>query len=983
MYDMEDYSIKNKDRLKTYTDKVIARLTNYPVADDSMTLIEEMYAVLMGNKEFNISLITSPMISNNSEYCAYFSYLLNGVLSEEDINHPIITSYFKHFDKSETNYRGWNFILSQINKRSGFIEYLIKEGFTEQHILERSIQSLSNAFITFNNNSFLFTNLGEYFKEKLESKRTGIFSKSKGFADFLIESIKSEKTRDSNKNNLLIYLHKINPEWVEEILINNISLHNGQNVNQLLIQYLTETDFDKYHKDIYNVVSKMNITPASHYIVNRILYEKNNNLYLDKLIEIGNEYVSQFFNEKSRYFWDHIMPDNKTVTTHYFELLKKKNNDLCKDTVIKFVDQSWFFKVEYLEWIAENLKEESLNIILKIFNGTRKYLEKPMVQKLFEFLYEKEFYQNNLDTVIQYCLKHAGKNDRMFICKELSKVPAIENLATEMLNQKKTAERLTGALILAELIETNNSSSARNALLNVIDDESNDETRNIILDATKTIILENIRTQEQCKDLIHNAEKRKKLNTWTEKYMQEDDIPALYWNDGVPFTQIEKRFLLYRMKQVTGLQSDIEAKLVINHIDRQKSEKFASHLIERFLESNSDTKIKHYLVLCGLMGNDNILNKLHALFKKCLVDKRVKLAEHVLGAIAMIGSNKALRILEVISRKIANKKPKVAEYAQECLQAAADELNITKDELADRIIPNFDFDGLYRSININGEEYRAFINDDFEVVFFDENNKSRKSMPKEADKELIKDFKEIAKEVKEISKTQTERLEQLMAEERCWPGNAWKSCFLTHPIMNVFATKLIWALKSSDWKSPLAFYCDEDGTTYTIDGDEIEIEDHHTVSILHPIMLDEPTLNAWKDKYYEESKKTIFPVLERKVYEKLPEELDRNTSYRFANSIIPKGADWVAPQLLKKGWTKNAADGGYLEFNKKHNANEVIANPYIEGPAAFYQGGNTPAKVNEIYFKKAGASKDFTIKDVPDIFYSEVMSDIDYLISSE
>jgi hypothetical protein len=67
----------------------------------------------------------------------------------------------------------------------------------------------------------------------------------------------------------------------------------------------------------------------------------------------------------------------------------------------------------------------------------------------------------------------------------------------------------------------------------------------------------------------------------------------------------------------------------------------------------------------------------------------------------------------------------------------------------------------------------------------------------------------------------------------------------------------------------------------------------------------------------------------------------------------------------------------------KTYTDKVIANPYIEGPAAFYQGGNNPAKVNEIYFKKSGASKDFTIKDVPDIFYSEVMSDIDYLISSE
>lgn len=70
------------------------------------------------------------------------------------------------------------------------------------------------------------------------------------------------------------------------------------------------------------------------------------------------------------------------------------------------------------------------------------------------------------------------------------------------------------------------------------------------------------------------------------------------------------------------------------------------------------------------------------------------------------GTNKALRSIEVISRKMANKKPKISKLALESLEAAASELGITQDQLSDRIIPDFDFEGPYKTFEVNGEEFR-------------------------------------------------------------------------------------------------------------------------------------------------------------------------------------------------------------------------------------------------------------------------------------
>jgi hypothetical protein len=70
-----------------------------------------------------------------------------------------------------------------------------------------------------------------------------------------------------------------------------------------------------------------------------------------------------------------------------------------------------------------------------------------------------------------------------------------------------------------------------------------------------------------------------------------------------------------------------------------------------------------------------------------------------------------------------------------------------------------------------------------------------------------------------------------------------------------------------------------------------------------------------------------------------------------------------------------------LNFSKKHSSSGIEVNPYIEGPAVYYQGGTVKASINEIYFRKMD-NTEMTISDVPDVFYSEVMSDMDYLINA-
>jgi hypothetical protein len=352
------------------------------------------------------------------------------------------------------------------------------------------------------------------------------------------------------------------------------------------------------------------------------------------------------------------------------------------------------------------------------------------------------------------------------------------------------------------------------------------------------------------------------------------------------------------------------------------------------------------------------------------------------GALAMVGSDKALRIVEVIYRKFAAKKPAVSQAARAALDAAAAELNITMDELADRIIPNFDFNGIYKNFQIEGEEYRAFISAEFKLNFLNEDNKIRKSLPANTPKELKAEFKEIDKEINDVVKSQSGRLEKYMIEERRWSPQNWHTFFFNNPIMFVYALKLVWGIYDKEGKLINSFYCSEDTSLYDVNDEEITTNDDGYIGILHPCHLTAAQLEKWKDKLYALSMMTIFPILDRNVFRVEAEEEESSSTRIFSNQEVPKGADFVNTFLPKYNWIKSTGDGGHSEFTKFYKDGLVRAYANIEGPAAWYQGGTAPAKVHEITFMRKNWQDKIALKELPPVFYSEVCADIDNLIKA-
>jgi len=364
------------------------------------------------------------------------------------------------------------------------------------------------------------------------------------------------------------------------------------------------------------------------------------------------------------------------------------------------------------------------------------------------------------------------------------------------------------------------------------------------------------------------------------------------------------------------------------------------------------------------------------------------MAEYGVGALALQGSNKALRWVELYSRKYKTKKANVGAAALLALEAAAEELNITVYELGDRIVPDFGFEGLFREFAIDGDNYRAFIDSNFKIAFFNDDNKKLKAIPASAANELKDEFKAIAKEVKDIVKSQSSRLEHYLVVQRRWSKEQWQQFFLTNPVMFIYATKLLWGEYDNN-ELKQCFYCQEDTTFMDADDNEISLASAAQIGIVHPLQLSPDDLKTWQRKFFDLSIEPVFSQLDRNIYSLVPEQKEVAIIRTFDGTKTEPGS--IRGTLEKYGWRKGpTGDAGFIDaFFKDEDASDVMAVLEVEGVNVSGFDADMDAQLGRLYFRqRVGKNKWITppkddkdpvlipLGKLPEVFYSEVISAI-------
>lgn len=874
-----------------------------------------------------------------------------------------------------------------------YLEFFKQQGFSDENICDIIISNNSWAiFYEHTNQEKKLSPAGKYLLNLLESEQ-GIFNI---FKNNKLSKRLNEKALAPNESGfkslnfqfLLDYYPKALEGLYERYMCIMPDNYNpSKQLDYYVILYALDKDAVRFEKEVVSTIRSCKSESYQKLSIYFKLDKALPNKYEDEIETLIKEYYTKTCKaENHSYYYGYINENyintgqnGEPTSVAIAKYLLEKDKAKAIPRIEAYISYADFYNPAFPKFLGEYFGQESLPYLVEAIHKNSKYVENHFHAQVFGIIQQFDF-SSIADKLFDYAINHSTKATRELATQTLAKLgKQVFSQAKELLSAKNADNRIVGALVLSKL----NTVEANEALKNVIDTEKNDDTRDIIIDALIDELYGTQLSLTQIKELIIKAEKRGKLSKLSEKWIDERDLPAIYWTDDSKLNEIEVRFLFYRMARGKGFNSDTEIRQTMNVIDKTRSGAFAKKLIQAFADSGSNTKFKHYLTTGGQLGGDEVLPTLKGIFTYNMSEKRYKMAEYAVEAMGMIGTNKALRNVEVISRKFASKRPSVSERAIQVLSAAATELNISTDELADRIIPDFEFDGLFKTFDVDGEEYRAFISSDFTLCFFDEDNKLRKSVPKNTNSELKKEFKEIEKEVRDIVKSQSGRLEKYLIEERQWTSEQWQAFFLQNPIMFVYTMKLLWAVFDENHQLKDVFYCHEDTSLYNYADEEIELEETDKISILHPIYLTPEQISLWKAKIYELDKTPIFPQLDRIVFRVLPEEQEKNYTRIFANQDIPKGADFVASTIEKYGWIKSTGDGGHLELVKKYPKTEIRAYANIEGVYAWYQGGNTKATVHEISFIGKNWQEKILLKDILPVFFSEVMYDIQRLIDAK
>ncbi len=683
-------------------------------------------------------------------------------------------------------------------------------------------------------------------------------------------------------------------------------------------------------------------------------------------------------------------------TVRMFDILiETQGKEKAWDTISAYVEKSEGIPTNAQNYLTEKYGKQMVGLLTKtILNPKFGYPNPWETQTHALELLEKMGETSQESAVLKAFESTKDAKFRNVLVRHIA-VISPENVFEKgkiFINEKSAARRLLGVQLLMAL----KTPEALDILGGGFETEKNDEVRDVLL-RNLAVALPISNDFETAKNIVKNAEKRGKLSKSFMPFLMLSEPKLPSWKNGQSLEIADIECLAYRMSRVSEIGIDIEAKPILANIDLDSSGDFALQLLEKYFEAGGDSKQKWCMTLAARLGNDRVVDALHKKTTEWAESTRRKMAEYAVQALALNGSDKALRAIDFFSRKYKSKNKNVGAAAQNAFILAAEMLGRSVHELADLIIPNFDFDGLFKNFTIGNEEYRAFIGNDFKIYFLNEDNKTLNAIPKNASPELKNEFKNIAKELRAVVKSQSSRMEQYLVTQRRWSAAAWSAFFMGNPIMFVYAVRLVWGIFDENGALISTFQVMEDQTLLDLENEEFDLSDvaqtHNgaiNIGMIHPFSMDRNDIDIWKERMSE--LEPIFVQLDRPVILLDPKETQLRRLLRYQGIKI-NGYTFVG-LMEKLGWARGSVvDGGWISgYYKDFAAQSITVILKQQGEiGAGYLDAN--AEIGELMFVKYKSvrfgsyiydepEKDNDVRllpmsDVPPLVFSEIMGEME------
>ncbi|MFD0638782.1 DUF4132 domain-containing protein [Catenulispora yoronensis] len=340
---------------------------------------------------------------------------------------------------------------------------------------------------------------------------------------------------------------------------------------------------------------------------------------------------------------------------------------------------------------------------------------------------------------------------------------------------------------------------------------------------------------------------------------------------------------------------------------------FAWGLFENWQGADHPAKQAFGFDVLRWFGDDDTVRRLSVLIRAWPGQGGHARAVTGLDVLAAIGGDTALIHLHGISQKAKFKGLKDAARAR--MTAIADDLRLTPEQLADRLVPvlGLDEDGALE-LDYGPRRFTVFFDEQLKPGVVDQAGKRLRTLPKpnaKDDAELApaayQRFAGLKKDVRTLAVDQIVRLERAMVDRRRWTKAEFEDYLVGHPLLRHVVRRLVWAdFRTSS--AATAFRVAEDLSLADVDDEAYTLPDDAVIGVAHPVDLAED-LPRWSELFLDYVILQPFDQLGRTVFALTPEEAAATTLERFDGQKVLSGR---ILSMERRGWHRSdPADAGW------------------------------------------------------------------------
>ncbi|TAE72923.1 MAG: DUF4132 domain-containing protein [Bacteroidetes bacterium] len=260
----------------------------------------------------------------------------------------------------------------------------------------------------------------------------------------------------------------------------------------------------------------------------------------------------------------------------------------------------------------------------------------------------------------------------------------------------------------------------------------------------------------------------------------------------------------------------------------------------------------------------------------------------------------------------------------------------------------------------------------FEAIWIKPNGETQQSEPAIIKKEYaleLENIKDITAQIRKHLQLQRHKLEDSWRKNTSWNGKDWQNIYQNHPLFSCLVENLIWKIKSKQNKNCILYQ----NKLQNLEGEIITLEPNDEIWLWHPVESEVEETLAWRNFLYQKKLVQPFKQAFREVYVLTAAEQKTNTfSLRFAAHILVQKK--LLALLNQRNWKFDFMENqGFLQL-KNSDLKVVWEMEYASNDYFSSQ------KVS--FFQTIGIdSKVIALANIPVIFFSEMMRDIDLFVA--